>query len=511
MKIREFFSGIFNTIRNGITRFITPVALLFALFIIMSVDIMSKKAFLDDFYLPFIFSAVFAIMLTIICERTRLKRFWGYFIPLAPLALYCVGIVFFRSALTSIYVKTAVVGLIFAMACVALYLLFDKENKETLLPYIVVQSFFAGVITLVICFGVNLCLLAFHELIYSFSYKVYNIANLFIFLVIGTALVLSYLPRRGHVTEVPRFFKLLSLYVALPLYLLLMLILYVYLIKVAFLRNLPSGEIHPFALSAAAVFAVIYFSVRQYENRAAVIFTRFGGYSLLPVFAMQATAIYQRVSAYGLTQQRYLSIIVAIVFLAFTVLTLLYKSEWIFLKIAAIALLVTLTPLNIIDVPIRNQAARIQSVMTKYGNDLSNISQEDKTVIREASMYIDSSGGRRPKIMESKQIAKYVYVYSDKAKPIQKFFDFNQKDLSVDISAYTSAKWVYYTKGGPSPSFDINKLLDSYKPFESQSSDAPSFYTIDENNILYIKNLSFSANPEGLYENYSIEGCLFSK
>lgn len=133
------------------------------------------------------------------------------------------------------------------------------------------------------------------------------------------------------------------------------------------------------------------------------LFMKWGKYALMPIILVQLYAINIRVSAYGITTLRYVSIILVSIVLAFLVLAIFKKGKYlktIFAIIATVAIVFTFTPLNVIDVPDRVQYNRLVSYLE--ANDMyqdgaviakQDIPLEDKREITNIFEYLVNSGG----------------------------------------------------------------------------------------------------------------------
>jgi hypothetical protein len=124
---------------------------------------------------------------------------------------------------------------------------------------------------------------------------------------------------------------------------------------------------------ASLLYIFFLFSLEQYrgENKFAELFLKFSGCVIIPIAAVQFWAIHIVASNSGLHEDTYVSIVLNIVTLGFAVISLMKKGRFLKLMLpvaAGVALIITLTPLNIIDVPMRNQTARLISSLME--NDM---------------------------------------------------------------------------------------------------------------------------------------------
>jgi hypothetical protein len=153
-----------------------------------------------------------------------------------------------------------------------------------------------------------------------------------------------------------------------PVYLLLLFVLIAYLLKILFTLRIPSGQINWFASFAELFYIFFSYTLFQYGDWPVKLWKRYGGWFLLPIFAAQAVSVYIRVSAYGLTGPRWVSIVLTVSALVFVVLTLIREGKsknWAGGLLIVLLLISTLTPLNFIDVPLMEQTHRLEDVLTR--------------------------------------------------------------------------------------------------------------------------------------------------
>ena len=123
---------------------------------------------------------------------------------------------------------------------------------------------------------------------------------------------------------------------------------------------------------------------------------------LLPVLAMQIVGIVIRYLAYGLTTPRFAGMItLSFGIVALVLAALKRRPQWLFVFIAASGLFFTLTPLNIIDVPVWNQEQRLKGALRRCGllkdgvieiKTDANISMRDAKIIVGAWDYLVHDG-----------------------------------------------------------------------------------------------------------------------
>jgi hypothetical protein len=154
-------------------------------------------------------------------------------------------------------------------------------------------------------------------------------------------------------------------------------------------------------------------TLEQYkeENKLAKIFTKYGGYVIIPIIVMQFTAMYIRISNYGLTSARYVSLALNILAVIFAIVSLIKSGKYIkqtLLDAIFVALFLTISPMNLQDVPVFEQTWRLTRVLNQNGMiengsivAKEDIPHEDKITITSAYNYINryAKGERIPDVI----------------------------------------------------------------------------------------------------------------
>lgn len=290
-------------------------------------------------------------------------------------------------------------GVIFCLPCFSVYVLWTGQTKG-LFPHIFGSFWKASGIGLLTFFLGGICLLSVDNLLLNVFWGWWYV--LFAFSsVLALLLFLSYLPQTGEEKRSPMLFFLLQR-IFMPVYIAILGILYIYIGKIIVAGTMPVGKMNWYASFAVAVYCLFYFCLHEEENKRSRLFLRFGALALFPVMIVQAWGIYIRFDAYGLTTARYASMVCN--FFGFlTVLSALLRkrARLLFLIAGVFGVICSLTPLNIIDVPAKDQWTRLDKVLSAYdmrkGDKIilsEEITKEDKDSLRSAYRYLAYDPGR---------------------------------------------------------------------------------------------------------------------
>lgn len=320
-------------------------------------------------------------------------------------------------------------GVIFCLPCLSVYILWTKETKG-LFPHIFGSFWKASGIGLLTFLLGGICLLSIDNLLLHVFWGWWHV--LFAFSsVLALLLFLSYLPQTGEEKRSPMLFFLLQR-IFMPVYIAILGILYIYIGKIIVAGTMPVGKMNWYASFAVAVYCLFYFCLHEEENKRSRLFLRFGALALFPVMIVQAWGIYIRFDAYGLTTARYASMICN--FFGFlTVLSALCRNSarFLFLLAGFLGILCSLTPLNIVDVPAKDQWTRLDKVISAYdmrkGNEIimaEQMTKEDKENLRSAYWYLAYDPGRW----------KYPVVeMMKKDEDLRSFLDIRREDSHIDL------------------------------------------------------------------------------
>ena len=334
-------------------------------------------------------------------------------------------------------------GIYLALAFLALFLL-ERTNKAPGLPALLFAAAFSIVTSILLSLGLILCVAAFWALIVTdadgwLPETTYLFSGLIAYGGWGLAAFLGALPNTNARYEFPAATQKLLLYLFFPVYLLLLIVLYLYVGKIIGAGEMPVGTMNWYASFALLGFAFFFGTLAVQERLS--LFSRFLKWGLLlflPILAIQIYGVWLRYEAYGLTTLRYTSMICTFCGIyALAVAFLRRKPQQVYLCAAILALIFSLTPLNVVDVPLRSQEARLSRILTE-----NNLIQNGKFILRDDTP---------PEVIEEiKDIAFYIGKESSplaakiirecsgsKAPEPAKRYDmhFNAPD-TVDIAGY---------------------------------------------------------------------------
>ncbi len=171
----------------------------------------------------------------------------------------------------------------------------------------------------------------------------------------------------------PAGIRVFAQYVLLPLVSVYLVILTLYLARVVITTTWPSGWIGYLvsALAALGIFSLLMVHPQrgQSESRWIDIYARVFWFALLPSIVMLLLAISQRISQYGLTESRYLLLVLSLWLAAtalFYVVTRSAKIKWIPLSLAVIGLVTWFGPWSASAASQGSQVGRLEGLLTEH-------------------------------------------------------------------------------------------------------------------------------------------------
>lgn len=317
----------------------------------------------DRIFGALLLSAGFAAVWQVFCERRGIAGVLRHLASLPAAALFYGWLAF---APYGEFLRMETAGIAAALLAMGLYFL-ARDGAGGVFSRVLTAALKAAGLSVLLAVSLSVCFWAADALLFDLGYEWYFVVWHVSVLFVGGALGLSFLPR-GDEEEAPRWVRIVLLRLLLPVYLVLLLILYGYLGKICVIGELPSGEMNWFASLASFGYAFFWFCLRGGEEKFLKRFFRWMPAVLLPLVCVQLCCVFVRLTAYGLTPLRHLS-------LAATAFGLLIMAAGaagrggrkLYPIAALLALLLTVTPANLLDTARRDQEYRAQTVMETYG------------------------------------------------------------------------------------------------------------------------------------------------
>lgn len=238
--------------------------------------------------------------------------------------------------------------------------------NKTIFLRILMCALYSGVIILGLCLAIFAVDKLFNANIRD---ETYIKVVLSVIIVFNTTLFLSGVPhvREGNYGEqsYPKGLKIFTQYVLIPLMTIYLAILLLYEIKILIEWELPNGYVSMLIIAYAAfgiLSLLLIHPIRNTEgNKWIQFFSKSFYITMIPLLVLLVLAIYKRVSDYGITEERYALIALAVWLTGITVYFLLSKKDNIKvipISLAVVALLAAVGPQSASAVSKRSQQNR---------------------------------------------------------------------------------------------------------------------------------------------------------
>ena len=246
--------------------------------------------------------------------------------------------------------------------------------NETLFLRLLTAGLYSGVLFA----GCALALVAVREL---FGWYTDSDVFGYLFVVLGalfnTWFFLAGVPRDFAALEqdtpYPKGLKVFTQFVLLPLVVLYFGILYAYLVRILVQWQLPEGLVSLLilALAVAGIFALLLIHPLRHnpENTWIRTFARWFYRALFPLLGLLAVAIGTRIRAYGLTEERYFVVLLAVWLLGVALYFLWRRGQgiiWIPVTLAALAFASAAGPWGAFAMAERSQLRQLRELASQY-------------------------------------------------------------------------------------------------------------------------------------------------
>jgi hypothetical protein len=492
------------------------------------------------------------IALTVFCERISVSKSIKYLIQGAGL-LIVIGYYFTLPDHFALISFTK-----FTLYSIGLHLLIafvpyiTKDEQRGFWQYnktIFIRILTALLYTTVLFAGIAIALLSIETLFkINIDYKLY--ADLWILLsgIFNTWFFLAGFPADFEALETtddyPKGLQIFTQFVLLPLITVYLLILYAYMIKIIVLWQWPVGYISylVIAFSIAGILSLLLIHpIRNDEkNKWILTYSRFFYLAIFPLIILLALAIKRRISDYGITENRYFILVLAMWLIGMATYFLISRNKSIKVIPVSLCLIVFLSsfgPWSSFNVAIYSQQKHLVSLLEKNKMIVNGkikpahdtISSADRTEISSTISYlIDKHGYQtlQPYFSENldslmKPTLKTDYSFEQSAKifSLMKISESNDYDESAkeektdDVETPTLTYTSNYDDGLPAAVTGYDYLISNYSMQYSEGEDSTTSYTLGNTDVTVAysntkKQLYIIASEDSLA--FNISGLLIS-
>jgi len=334
-----------------------------ALFFLVRINYPEHK--LEDSTLAFfILTSLFYIPVSLLLETNfnKIQLAVLIVIPVVLMGYYCFSLL--NLDLPIDQYQVFILGLVFVLFSFVIPFL----RKKTDIPFwnftkiavsqIIITVLFASVLFA----GLSLAIYSLEVLFkIDISNKVYQNLSVLCYVLFAPVYFLSNVPVKTEMykreSTFDTFFKILGLYIFLPILALYTLILYVYLVQIIIKWELPNGWVSTLVsilgLGGFLCMFILYPLRLQNDNKFVNILSKYFPVVLIPLLVLMSIGIFRRLGDYGLTINRCLVLILNLWFYGITVYLFITKAKhlkWIVISFATVALIVSVGPWSVFSI-----------------------------------------------------------------------------------------------------------------------------------------------------------------
>ncbi len=334
-----------------------------SLFFLIRINYPEHK--LEDSTLAFfILTSLFYIPVSFLLENNfnKIQRAVLIVIPVVLMGYYCSSLL--NLDLPIDRYQIFILGLVFVLFSFVISFL----RKETDIPFwnftkiVVTQIIIAVLFACVLFAGLSLAIYSLEVLFkIDISNKVYQNLSVICYVIFAPVYFLSNVPEKADMykqdSAFDKFFKILGLYIFLPILALYTLILYVYLLQIIIKWELPNGWVSTLVsilgLGGFLCMFILYPLRLHNENKFVNILSKYFPVLLMPLLVLMSIGIFRRLGDYGLTINRCLVLILNLWFYGITVYLFITKAKhlkWIVISFASVALIVSVGPWSVFSI-----------------------------------------------------------------------------------------------------------------------------------------------------------------
>ncbi|MBV5280823.1 MAG: DUF4153 domain-containing protein [Paludibacter sp.] len=334
-----------------------------ALFFLVRINYPEHK--LEDSTLTFfILTSLFYIPVSFLLENNtnKIQGLLLMVIPVLLMGYYCFSLL--NLDLPIDQYQVFILGLVFVLFSFVVSFL----RKETDIPFwsftkiVVTQIIITVLFASVLFAGLSLAIYSLEVLFkIDISNKVYQNLSVLCYVLFAPVYFLSNVPEKAEMCKqdntFDKFFKILGLYIFLPILALYTLILYVYLVQIIIKWELPNGWVSTLVsilgLGGFLCMFILYPLRLQNDNKFVNILSKYFPVVLMPLLVLMSIGIFRRLGDYGLTVNRCLVLILNLWFYGISIYLFVTKSKhlkWIVISFATVALIVSVGPWSVFSI-----------------------------------------------------------------------------------------------------------------------------------------------------------------
>ena len=422
-------------------------------------------------------------------------------------------------------------GIGLSIVCFTVFI-FSQNSFHAIYANILKYFFFTELLCGIILLGLILLTGAFCTLLIKINNtsRIYEIIMTLCLEVFSVNIFSYFLFHKIRKNDSGNAMKIIFVYILLPVFTFLVLLLYAYLIKSAFIRKMPKGQINYFVSFATAFYLLFYFVLKEHKKIKFIRrFYAYSHYFLIPLIIIQIFAFFIRLKAYGLTEFRHASFLY-IIFSLITVCAAFIQNgkciKYAPLVLAGFILYGTVSPWNIINSSWKNQYERLSKILTEYDlleddkiintSDLKEkIKTDDAIILYDSWIYLEKKSHKQaPAYVDGKDFSETFNIeIPHKSENSANYYSYYTTSIEYNVSGYKTMKQLneYVEPHGTivilAGKYDITSYLLHLTENPAKYAENPPPFIPDENTKIFFQRIHFDFQKENQIFNYvSVDG-----
>lgn len=375
MKLKEKFKNLFPDMKKGIERF--PVTVIFGLILFIVTIFSIEGSYYELAWIEYLIIAIpFSATVELIREKyfeNKNRKFFRIINFFGTILFIFVSKMFFKNYFAGEIINITATILIFYVLFYLIPIIYRNENREKYLQSVVGNQIITIGFALVLFLGFSAIIGTVDVLLVNLSHTLYIHAFVFSSAVFGVIFFVSRLKEKDESLEnyaLPKIVEILICYILIPLILIYTAILYLYFAKIIFTLKMPKGVVSHLVLwyTAFSLFIIIMVTPITFKNKFAKFYKKFFPMISVPLILLALFSINERIFQYGITENRYL-VVILVIWLLFNMILYIVKNDvkWVLISYIFAILIAVFSPFNLVTVSINSQNKRLERLLIKNG------------------------------------------------------------------------------------------------------------------------------------------------
>lgn len=440
MKIKEKVKNLLNILRKSMEKFPVTIICIFVLTLIYAICIGNKNVDWGIIGKITLFTAIFSstsYLLEILIENKK-KALIYYVLTIIWSALLTIcaftksDVLGIKNELFINLIIRFIICYLSSILILSVYFNCKKSGKtfESYITSVVVNIFKTSLIYNILAIGCAIIASIFIYLILNGTKYILigRIEILLLGIYYVPTILYSFYKQDG---EIGKFAKIIIKYVLGTLVMIAFAIIYIYIIKILVLRNIPSNQIFRIIATLFIIGLPIWTMCMSLdEGKTFDKINKNLPYLFIPFILLQIYSIGVRIGTNGLTEARYLCVMLITFEIIYTIIYIKNKSKTHINLLVIIALIIISTVAPFVNM-FRVSALNQFNILKKY-DQKENLSKEEKNKLDGAYYFLRSS-----------TIGKeYLRNYTMRNEPYSEYSLDLYQDNYININANTDSKYI---------------------------------------------------------------------